>query len=186
MNLYDKMYEHSPIYGNDMSTATDAVRKFRYIEECLNEFNPKTILDVGCGQGHYTREMLKRGYDVVGLEYSSYCCEKYLSDVPHICTSIVDYVQVPNIDKVDSIVCMDVLEHLRYEDIEVVLSGFSRIANSCILGIANHSDKQLGEELHIIQENCQWWIDKVEKVYPSVQKVVSLYRDRFFIIKASR
>lgn len=165
-----------------MMSATDFNTKIQIVEDMLSLWTVEKILDVGCGQGNYARHLQDKGFSVLGLEYSQVCCDKYLTDIPHICDSIVEYVKKP-IEPFDVVICIDVLEHLNYEDIPSVLEGFSKIADYAILGIANHSDIQDGEELHIIQQPVIWWIEQLLPYYKNFSVKAEMYDGRFFFLQ---
>jgi len=139
--------------------------------------NYKSILDVGCGQGNYLKHMDDKGLNVSGIELSQEACSKLKG------------YKVVNIDllhykgKYDALYCMDVLEHIEPTEIDDNLKNLASIAPHALLGIANHSDVCRGVELHLIQENAEWWWELLSKYYKKVE--LSWIEDRFFAFECS-
>lgn len=58
-NYYDLIYKDK-----------DYEKEVDFLEEIFGTNKPRNILEVGCGTGNYTRILLERGYDVVGMDVS--------------------------------------------------------------------------------------------------------------------
>ena len=88
-----------------------------FLEQVFNKFSNKNkikkILDLGCGTGLHTKELIKRGYEVVGLDLSKEMIEIakqrnpstnfYVSDMSNF--NIYDKENSGN-EKFDAIICM--------------------------------------------------------------------------------
>lgn len=142
------------------------------------------ILDAGCGQGIHLKRLLKNGIDAFGIEMSEVCCQKYLSGSPHENVDICSYKPRDGF-KFDGIVCMDVLEHVPVDTLAETIEALESLAPSALLGIANHSDIQCGEELHLIQEGIDWWKNKLSSCYSVVYPVATYFGGEFFFIEVS-
>jgi SAM-dependent methyltransferase len=58
---YDLIYKDKNYY-----------READFIEECFRKYRiPKTILEVGCGSGNYTKTFSERGYKITGIDLSA-------------------------------------------------------------------------------------------------------------------
>lgn len=70
---------------------------------------PKTIIDVGCGEGWWAVEFAKHGCDVTGMD-GGWHGKHQLGEnfIPH---NLAD--PIPAFDKFDAVVCLEVAEHLR-------------------------------------------------------------------------
>ena len=134
-----------------------------------------SILDVGCGRGHYLRTLIKAGYAPVGIEPSQHVIKHDLKNLPVIHGAISDIE-----DYYDALYCMDVLEHIDPEEIDQNLAKLSRHADKALYGIANHSDIWDGVELHLIQQPAAWWFEKLQKYYSEVSIVEQGYRFNMF------
>jgi len=141
-----------------------------------------TILDAGSGKGHHARQLIRHGIDVFAIELSPICCERFLSDVPHECTDIISHAESER--AYDGVICFGVMEHIPYEDIDETLAAISNLSKNALFAIANHSDIIRGHQLHLIQEDMNWWSDKLIKYY-SKCILVQEFR-RLFVLECSR
>jgi 2-polyprenyl-3-methyl-5-hydroxy-6-metoxy-1,4-benzoquinol methylase len=175
------------IYNNVYNNFENYDEKYDYkinlVDLQFNNFSKDAnILDIGCGKGHYIRHMIDRGYNnILGIEFSTLCSQKYLTDIPHLNVDFLEYCQTIKNNHYDVCLCMDVLEHISYDQVEFMIENISRIGNNSILGIANHSDIFMGEELHIIQENSNWWKTLLSKKFTTVEKIFENKQGTFFL-----
>ncbi|EGR0494297.1 methyltransferase domain-containing protein [Vibrio cholerae] len=176
-NVYDSVYAENDNY-NFHYPAKDLIVDLYATQICGK------ILDAGCGQGGNLKRLLSHGVDAFGIELSSVCCEKHLQALPHENTDIVSFSQ-KSIIEFDGLVCFDVLEHIPESSLDENIKALSSLSKSALLGIANHSDIQCGEELHLIQEDVDWWIARLKQHYESATCVVSFLDDTFFVIEVS-
>lgn len=121
------------------------------IIDVIDQFNPVSILDYGCGKGHLTKSMQGRWPEkiITGWDPSTHSWD-----------------QMPN--SVDFILSTDVLEHVEPAFIERTLFELSNRANhimyhviACYPAIAILPD---GRNAHLIVEKPDWWRDKFKKL----------------------
>lgn len=143
------------------------------------------ILDAGCGQGIHLRRMLENGIDAFGIEISTICCQKYLGGLPHENIDICSFASQSE-RLFNGIVCCDVLEHIPLGRLDETIESLTSLAPSALLGLANHSDIQCGEELHLIQEDIEWWTRKLSLFYSFVYPVASYFDGKFFCVEVSQ
>jgi len=105
----DKNWRYYPVYHF----------KMKYIDSFIHPV-PKTakILDMGCGEVHLVEKYRKSGYDIIGLDLN------YSSDV--VKKGDIRYTPFEN-DEFDIVLCLDVLEHLNFQDQELALKEIHRI-----------------------------------------------------------
>jgi 2-polyprenyl-3-methyl-5-hydroxy-6-metoxy-1,4-benzoquinol methylase len=177
--VYDAVYENIVDYDGIFSWKIHEVNKiFDRFDKSIN------VIDVGCGKGHYLRNLIGNGFkNVLGVEFSSVCSENYLTDVPHINEDFLIHSTLIKDKEYKICLCMDVLEHIDSQNLDEFLIAISRISNHAVLGIANHSDIFLGEELHLIQENSKWWEEKLQNNFLLVEKKFELENGRFFLFE---
>lgn len=91
----------------------------------INEVIGDNILDAGCGTGHLTLELLKRGFNVTATDYSQELID-FSKEKIYQAGFYPDMYQLDlRIDNIlkkeyfDTIICLDVLEHID-DDIQVI------------------------------------------------------------------
>ena len=147
--------------------------KVKIVLDWIAYNNLSTLLDVGCGRGHYIKET-----GATGLEPSSLIAEQLKGDV------INSDIQNLETDRTwEGLYCMDVLEHISYDEIDSCLEKLKTLAPTALYGIANHSDIQKGVELHLIQEEPDWWLEKLRRVYKNVK--LTYEPARYMVIECS-
>jgi 2-polyprenyl-3-methyl-5-hydroxy-6-metoxy-1,4-benzoquinol methylase len=110
-NVFDKYNSKNPI--------VKAIH--RRFDESLNQLvqmcDPKTIHEIGCGEGHWIRTWRSQGLNATGSDFSGKIIEVALNQTSE--NNSIDIFRQKNIYdlkpseiKVDLLVCCEVLEHL--------------------------------------------------------------------------
>ena len=100
-------------------SAQNLVSRRRFALEMLEARIPRgsKILDVGCGTGHLTRELIQRGYEAWGVDFSEamvhYAHEHYDSD--RFQAGDIERIPFPD-NTFDAVVCLGVMEYLEKDD----------------------------------------------------------------------
>lgn len=173
VEVYDYIYDHDPNYG---SANPD---RDKYIDDYIRQFNNKSqLLDVGCGQGYNIMRL--KDYTIIGLEFSEVCVDKYLVKLgwPVLLGSIIDYSKSG--ECYDGIICMDVMEHIPENQIDVNLVALKKLGKSILFGIANHSDIYYGYELHLTQKPLSWWERKLKEFFIDV-KFIDVHNSFYYV-----
>jgi len=126
-----------------------ADRLAKYVKEQLN---PNSLLDIGCGPGHFVDSFRSEGIDakgidvddrVIGKEYLKYC-------------SLFDITD----ENADVVVCMEVAEHIDKEhELLVVEKVVSTVGNTLIWTAAQIGQGGIG---HINCKNKEEWAILIE------------------------
>lgn len=185
---YDALYR-SMDYNEPGITGSED--KWRHIVKQVyrSHDNTASVIDVGCGRGFYIRRLKSMGHPVYGIEQSEECSKKYLSDIMHSVSTISEFFQFRDSHDLprfgwDIMICTDVLEHIPEEEVDANIQQISTLSSTAIIGIANHTDKDpiTGGELHLIQKNSDWWLERLAKAYTGSIGLVA-GDDRFFIFR---
>ena len=154
MKQVHKSLEHGKGFGSK-------VKKIKEFERCLQQWQPRSLLDYGCGKGgilQYLRE-----------NYPHLHCIGYDPAV-----SI--YENIPQ-QKFDVVFCNDVLEHIEPIYLDNVLQSIQDTSNKYAwLRIDTQpANKKLpdGRNAHLILEDQAWWKERIE--FAMDMKIVNIY-----------
>ena len=81
------------------------------LEEQLPNRTERSLLDVGCGPGFFTRYMASSGWKVAGVEPARDAAEVAKTGGMSVYGSLQDYIRINN-QRVNALTCFNVLEHL--------------------------------------------------------------------------
>lgn len=96
-----------------------------------NEQSPLKILDIGCGTGiPLTKQLVKSGFQVKGVDISTEMIEKARRNVPEATFIIGDIISLEIDRKFDGILAWDSLFHLPLENQEKTLRKIIRMLNN--------------------------------------------------------
>lgn len=108
-----------PFYIEDLRLMVKAVRYNQWLFELLRPFLGKCILEVGGGIGTFTLMLAGNAESVVCIEPNAYCFDRLLettkdhANVEVVRTDIEHFsVTRSNMRECDTVVCMNVLEHI--------------------------------------------------------------------------
>lgn len=130
-NTYDKYGSKNPIVVWMMNGFTQALQSF------VDAAHPKSIHEVGCGEGYWSSQWAEMGLDVQASDFSEQVIEiaKENARSRGVSTDIFEarsvYDLVPGRDSADLIVCCEVLEHV--EDPKKALEVLQSIATKDII-----------------------------------------------------
>lgn len=109
------------------------------VRELIQQYEPGTILDYGCGQGALGRAL--------GMPIQEYDPAIEGKDKPPT--------------KADLVVCTDVLEHIEPEQLDAVLNDLHRVTGKCLFAvISTRPAKKVladGRNAHLIVEDWSFW-----------------------------
>lgn len=115
-NTYDKYGSKNPVVRWVMKGFEDAITAL------VEEAAPRTIHEIGCGEGYWVLQLNKKGYKARGCDFSSQVIEiakdnslkENLIPAPFEVKSIYDVD--PSVDSADLILCCEVMEHLEHPE----------------------------------------------------------------------
>jgi 2-polyprenyl-3-methyl-5-hydroxy-6-metoxy-1,4-benzoquinol methylase len=132
------------------------------------------ILDAGCGTGHLTLELLRDNYDVTAIDYSDELvdfAQKTITDAQypaHVFSCDLIKIKDKNLPLFDSIVCLDVIEHIENDNIALKnlydllkRKGTLIISVPAVKKIYGQRDKKIG---HFRRYDKNELIDELENV----------------------
>lgn len=118
--------------------------------------SPKSVLDVGCGGGAWSREFVKHGCSVVGIDRwkCGFSHEQFVFKQE-------DLTHRTEFPKADVAICLEVAEHLPEREAEPLVRDLARAADVVVFAAGIPLQGGLG---HINEQWQSWWCAKFRKV----------------------
>lgn len=134
-----------------------SIKFYNDIKFWIEKFNIKSILDYGCGKS-------------ILID----CIEKDLAiKVYKYDPAIKEYANLPK-NKVDFIICTDVLQHIPVFDLDRVLLEIKKYSNTCFFHIRCTEYKTIlpnGKPANCTVYPTEWWEKKLKNYYKEIIKV---------------
>ena len=140
-NQYQKIYEDHEWYGNSEKGRCPSVRLLPHYKEHLG----KTNAELGCGRGGLVNLLRKQGINCDGYDMIDLNNGMNVSD-------ITKDLKISG----DTVICIDVIEHILDEDLEGLYKNFKKF-NKQIFSIHNGPSLLDGVELHINIKPFKVW-----------------------------
>ena len=170
-NLYDENY-----YENGKKLGISGYDHYRWLPELtipmchemviqLGIHKDDTILDFGCAKGYLVKGFRCLNLAAFGVDISEYAISQSPADTKPFLTILKPDQNLNHVfsTKFDWIIAKDVLEHIRYEDLQPLLKSLRRIGNRLFAICPLGADKKYvileyeQDSTHIIRENLDWW-----------------------------
>lgn len=122
-------------------------------------WQPRFVVDFGCGDNAFICELRRRGIDGLGIDFANDGADLRAS--MH-CVPLASGIA-------DVVTSFDALEHLLPEDVDAVLAEMRRVGRPCghfVLSISTRPSRITvdGENLHPTVRPIDWWIDRIARV----------------------
>lgn len=151
--IYDYHYFESTVEGPAVDSAETISQSI------LNDLDPRSVVDVGCGTGALLEALRTQGCQVFGLEYSTaalqYCKERNL-DVQKFDLETETLVEDRTFDVAIS---MEVGEHLPEDTADRYVDLISRLSNVVVFTAAIPGQ---GGDDHVNEQPHTYWISKFQ------------------------
>jgi SAM-dependent methyltransferase len=118
--------------------------------------HPGKVIDVGCGEGVWTRAFADAGCDVVGLD-GAYINQARLCIPPHRFIPHDLTTRLPNIDVADLVVSLEVAEHLPVDRADPFVADLCRLAPVVLFSAAVPGQGGVG---HYNEQWPGYWAEK--------------------------
>lgn len=153
--LTKETYEDSEIVEGYIQRNALNPKNRNTAEKFADSISGKNVLDLGCGPGHDSYYFAEKGFDVVGMDYSSEMIRrakdfKKIKNMPKFKVGDMRYLsQYFEPNTFNAIWACASLLHIRHEDIDSVLKGISYVAKNnagLYIGLKGGNGKQLVKE----------------------------------------
>lgn len=122
----------------------------------IDMFNPKSVIDIGCGPSNYLLPFKARDIDVLGID----ACETAGQCIPsHFERVDLRFLYKPT-RKFDIALCIEVAEHLRSEYAETLVESCINCSDLIVFCAAHEGQ---GGHYHWNCKNKPYWIDIFNK-----------------------
>ncbi|MGN0482359.1 MAG: class I SAM-dependent methyltransferase [Lachnospiraceae bacterium] len=116
------------------------------------DFLPKKTLDIGCAAGYLVEGLRDRDVEAYGIDVSEYALSKVREDIKPFCT--FHSATTPIESKYDLVTCIEVLEHLRNDEIKDAIHNMCQITDTIIF---SSTPFDFGEETHFSVNQPGYW-----------------------------
>ena len=164
MHLFTKDYYEDGVRKHISGYENYKWEPTRSIPEALDiqkEFTFKTCVDYGCAKGFLVNALRIIGIDAYGEDISEYAVENC-----HL--NVREYVSLPTDKYYDLLICKDVLEHVKEEDLPEVLQFLMKKSNQFffVVPLGDEDRFRIREYevdiTHVTKKNEEWWIKLFE------------------------
>lgn len=126
----EEVYNH--MFGTGINLFNDAYVNYvsGMVDSWIQEFNFKSMIDIGCGSGVFVAEFMKRGIEAFGVDQNEYWYEDFQLVHPEFKDSyrLEDFSETELDSVFDLALCVEVMEHLPDE---VVIQWIEKIKTKC-------------------------------------------------------
>jgi SAM-dependent methyltransferase len=169
---YEKQLKKLHMENSSFGVGNVTAKHYPLIVDIINKKKVKSVLDYGCGKGHFLSHLKKQDstLDVVGFDIAS-----------------EEYSVLPD-RKFDLVVSLDVMEHVEFGALSSVLSEIrDRTSKIFICSVANYpAGKNLpdGRNAHVSQMPFGVWFTIISTFFTLNQFIRTGRNEGFFICSA--
>ena len=154
MNYRVSMNEQLPHLGGNITEGDIYTHSPRVWDYLIDRFSIKSVLDLGCGMGFSSNYFYRKGMAVVAVDGLEENIKK--SVYPSV---LCDLTKGPVSTKVDLVHCQEVVEHIREEHLENLLSS---LACGKFIVMTNALPGQPGHH-HVNCQPTEYWIEHLKR-----------------------
>lgn len=162
--LYPGEYHRRSGYTAEEPTRIEAEFKGAIADLVVRTLRPRKVLDAGCAAGLLVREFLRRGLDAHGFDHCPDLASIAVRDAAgRLRRGSVTSIPFGPEDGFDTLVCIDVFEHVPEDRVPHMVAEFERLG---VTNLAVHiSHTELEHFGHITLRPLSWWDDQLAPVF---------------------
>lgn len=129
-------------------------------EFLIETFDIKSVLDIGCGEGHHSKWFLHKGLNVTAIDGSTKAMEGMDENVLKI-FKLHDFTQGPisDLKKYDLGWSIEFVEHVEEKYIQNFIDAFKKCKYVCM----SHALPNQGGYHHVNEKPEEYWVNVMEK-----------------------
>ena len=140
-------------------------KHFIMAKQWKNYFENKNVLDCGCGRGPYLCAWNVMDVEAFGFDKSKFAVMNPINaNTEMFVADILDYKST---NKFDLVTAIDILEHLKEDELDVALRNIHKMTNKSVLfSIPFLGDPNLdADATHNIKKSKDWWMIKLSEYF---------------------
>jgi len=156
---------HNAIAEKYYKLYKDDTSDLKYFDLFLKDCK-SSVLDLGCGMGHYSNYMYNKGFNVVGVDISENMikiAKRNNSNIDFIVSDICD-LSVLSKEKFDGVVLAYVLQHLSKKEVNLLFESLNQyLAHNSKILIFLREGNEIKEEIEPIDTKYKYIINEYSK-----------------------
>ncbi len=153
------------IYDDDFFT-TYGVKSAAYVRACSfiaehihDRFQPRSVIDWGCGAGLHSAALKRRGVDVIAIDGVAVAADLVATGVEIVIADLATPVPSDLVfANYDLSLCIDVMEHLSAAAAGAALANITRGADLVVLSCAPPGQ---GGHHHVNEQPRRYWVARM-------------------------
>ncbi|GHT00383.1 hypothetical protein AGMMS50276_26030 [Synergistales bacterium] len=125
-------------------------------DRIIEDFHPKTTLDVGCAWGYLVAALRDRGVRAYGVDISEYAIKNVREDIRQFCfaASITEPLPESLPQNYDLVTCIEVLEHMDEAEGAIAVKNLCGCSDKIIF---TSSPDDITEQTHYNVQQIEYW-----------------------------
>jgi SAM-dependent methyltransferase len=156
-NLYQKIYDENPWYGDAEQGRCPGVRLLPQYQDWLLE----PVMDLGCGRGQTVTAIRQLGLQASGIDQIENNPEMEVGDITQ---------PIEDLEMFASVVCVDCIEHLYDDQVAGLFENFKKVKRQAF-SIHNGESTGTGQELHVNRKNFDDWHVLISKHFEIIKTI---------------
>ncbi len=173
--MYTSQYYHE--YAGQGYTEETFGALFEWIaDKIVEQFHPKTMLDVGCAHGFLLTRLRDRGVEAYGIDVSEYAISHVPEKYAPFCAvaSLADGKLPASFpQKYDLVYCVEVLEHLYEEDSQAALEALCSWGDVLYISACPSAE---GDPYHVNAQPMKYWLNRFDSLGFDQLKTPQLFK----------
>lgn len=156
---YTKEY-YSTHCGEPYENREVWAKKFKVVaQKIIDEYNPKTVLEIGCAMGYLVEALRDRGVEAYGIDISEYAISKVREDIKPYCrvASVLEKLPEDLPNRYDLVISIEVIEHLYEDQVNSAMDHLCKYSDQVIFSSSGEDTEEI---THVNVQQQEYWAMK--------------------------